>query len=137
MDDELVLGKLESLRRCVDRVATKTPSSADALKADFDLQDIISVNLERAVQQCVDIGMHVLSQRGEPLPDSMAGVFEALYAQGILKEATAERLAKAVGFRNMAVHAYREINWDIVFSIVTKHLGDFRDFAAQVAKLLK
>ena len=48
----------------------------------------------------------------------------------------AERMAKAVGFRNTAVHAYQEIDWQIVFIIITKHLGDFREFARQVLEFI-
>ncbi|MDD4019752.1 MAG: DUF86 domain-containing protein, partial [Kiritimatiellae bacterium] len=50
---------------------------------------------------------------------------------------TAVVMGKAVGFRNTAVHAYRTINWDIVFSICTKHLEDFRSFASQIVSELE
>lgn len=43
---------------------------------------------------------------------------------------------KAVGFRNMAVHNYDVINWNIVHSIATNHLADFSAFARVVATKL-
>jgi len=132
MDEAMLLGKLESLRRCLSRIEGKRPAAVAALKNDFDLQDIISVNLERAVQLCIDIGLCILSSRNLPLPGSMADTFRRLNAAGVLDSHIAGRMAKAVGFRDMAVHAYREIDWDIVFSIITERLDDFRDFAAQV-----
>ena len=132
MDEAMLLGKLESLSRCLSRITEKRPTSAAALKSDLDLQDIISVNLERAVQLCVDIGLCVLSARNLPLSGSMADTFRLLNTIGVLDDRITERMTRAVGFRNMAVHAYREIDWDIVFSIITERLDDFRDFAAQV-----
>lgn len=60
MDWHLIEQKLESLRRCVRRVAEKCPNHADALAKDFDAQDILALNLTRAVQLCVDIGAHRL-----------------------------------------------------------------------------
>jgi uncharacterized protein YutE (UPF0331/DUF86 family) len=51
---------------------------------------------------------------------------------GVLTSATAERMAKAIGFRNVAVHAYRSLDWDIVFAIATTHLEDFRQFTREV-----
>ena len=137
MDEDLILGKLESLSRCLERIEEKTPASAEALKADFDRQDIISVNLERAVQACVDVGMHIISQRSLLLPDSMAGAFLALAKLSVIDNHTAVVMGKTVGFRNTAVHAYRTINWDIVFSICTKHLDDFRAFARQIMETLR
>ena len=42
----------------------------------------------------------------------------------------------AVGFRNIAVHSYQTVNWDIVFAISHGGLEDFRDFARAMARLL-
>lgn len=41
----------------------------------------------------------------------------------------------AVGFRNIAVHSYREIDWHIVHEIWWQHLDDFRQFARAVSTL--
>jgi uncharacterized protein YutE (UPF0331/DUF86 family) len=135
MDHDLLLGKLESLRRCLRRVQDKAPESAEVLKVDIDVQDIIVLNLERAVQTCVDIGLHIVSDLEIPVPDTMAQTFDALRRAGCLSPETAERMIKAVGFRNTAVHAYQEIDWAIVHRIITEHLNDFRDFAKQIMKL--
>lgn len=51
MDRDLIEARLESLRRCVERVAAKTPSTAEKLTLDADLQDVIALNLQRAVQR--------------------------------------------------------------------------------------
>ncbi len=134
MDKDVVLNKLESLRRCIQRVEDKTPASVDRLIEDYDLQDIISVNLERAIQTCVDIGLHIISDLEVPVPETMAGTFEVLNRAGYLDKATTERMSRSVGFRNTAVHAYQEIDWNIVYCIITEHLDDFRDFALQILK---
>ena len=62
MDRAVVEQKLESLRRCVLRIESKAPPTAEVLASDFDLQDIISLNLSRAVQLAVDIGAHLISE---------------------------------------------------------------------------
>lgn len=136
MDEDVVLNKLESLRRCIGRVESKTPDSVSLLKADLDLQDIIALNLERAVQTCVDIALHIISDLEVAVPDSMAGAFETLHNAECLDAETADRMIKAVGFRNTAVHAYQAIDWEIVYRIATDHLDDFRDFARQILMLI-
>ena len=135
MDKDVVLNKLESLRRCLQRVQDKTPASVDLLVEDVDLQDIIVLNLERAIQTSVDIGLHIISDLEVPVPETMAQTFDVLKKAGCLEAATAERMAKSVGFRNTAVHAYQEIDWDIVYCIITEHLDDFREFARQIIDL--
>ena len=129
MDEAVILPKLESLSRCMERIRHKTPDSAQALAADHDLQDIISVNLERAIQLCVDIAAHSLAERNTPAPQSMAESFDQLCNEGIIPQDLALRLRKAVGFRNISVHAYYKIDWEIVYAIVTQRLDDFSHFA--------
>ena len=137
MNREVVEAKLESLRRCVGRIRDKTPDSAEMLAADYDLQDIISVNLERAVQACVDIAAHLITDSEASPPTTMAAGFAALRSLGILPEELAQRMQKAVGFRNISVHSYQEIDWEIVYSIITARLGDFSAFASRVDDLLQ
>ncbi|MEI8141199.1 MAG: DUF86 domain-containing protein [bacterium] len=137
MDKDVLMNKLESLRRCVQRVQDKAPVSSDLLKGDYDLQDIIVLNLERAVQTCVDIGLHIISDLEIPVPDTMAETFKSLNRAGYLDDLATERMTKAVGFRNTAVHAYQEMDWEIVYRIITEHLDDFRDFSRQIIKAIK
>lgn len=129
MDREIVEQKLESLRRCLLRIETKCPSDADTLASDIDLQDIIALNLSRAVQISVDIGAHLIAGMEVPPPGTMGQTFDLLAQEGVLKNELAGCLKKAVGFRNIAVHNYESINWNIVHSIVKHHLADFSEFA--------
>jgi len=136
--DPLILAeKLEALRRCVKRVEDKRASSAEALRKDVDRQDILSLNLTRAVQLCVDIASHVLTDTERPPPQTMGEAFELLAAEGIISVALSKRMRAAVGFRNVAIHSYDAINWDIVHAITHDGLEDFRSFAAGIASMLK
>jgi len=133
MDREIIEQKLESLRRCLRRIETKCPADALTLMTDIDLQDIIALNLSRAVQICVDIGAHLIASMETPPPDTMGQTFDLLAQEGILNNILAANLKKAVGFRNIAVHNYESINWIIVHSIIRYHLADFTEFAKMVA----
>lgn len=133
MDREVIEQKLESLRRCLRRIETKCPADATTLVADIDLQDIISLNLSRAVQISVDIGAHLIAGMEVPPPDTMGQTFDLLAQEGVLNIELASSLKKAVGFRNIAVHNYETINWSMVHSIVKYHLADFSEFARIVA----
>ncbi|WP_272506911.1 type VII toxin-antitoxin system HepT family RNase toxin [Salinibacter ruber] len=136
MDRELIEEKLDSLRRCVRRVDEKRVSTVEDLEQDWDTQDILTVNLTRAVQLCVDVAAHLIAETDRPSPETMAEAFDHLQEMGVLSEELAHRLQGAVGFRNVAVHAYRSIDWTIVHSISHERLGDFRAFAHQVMRHL-
>jgi uncharacterized protein YutE (UPF0331/DUF86 family) len=134
MEKEVIGSKLESLRRCLARIEAKTPPTAEVLFEDADLQDIICVNLERAVQICVDMASHIIAESDLPAAGSMGESFEQLGKLDLIPAELAVRMKKAVGFRNIAVHSYQEINWTIVHSIVTTRLSDFVDFARAVSR---
>jgi uncharacterized protein YutE (UPF0331/DUF86 family) len=132
MDQVILAQKLESLRRCTQRVEEKTPSSVEQLILDLDVQDILVLNLTRAVQLCVDIGSHVISESNELTPATMGDVFSTLEKLGAISTNTCESMRKAVGFRNVAVHNYDVINWEIVFAISRGYLVDFRRYVKEI-----
>lgn len=135
MDRVVMEEKLESLRRCVARVQDKCPATAEALAQDLDAQDIVSLNLTRAVQLCVDLASQVIARRQLTAPATMGQAFALLAQAGLLPDELAHRLIKAVGFRNLAVHNYDAIDWRIVHALSHRHLDDFRAFAAHILQL--
>ncbi|MBS4096870.1 MAG: DUF86 domain-containing protein [Sulfuricella sp.] len=136
MDHPVIEQKLESLRRALHRVEEKCPNDAATLEKDYDAQDILALNLTRAVQLCVDIGAHLISATEFPPPGTMGQTFEVLTDAGIINSELAVRMKKAVGFRNLAVHNYDAINWEIVHSIAQSRLTDFEEFAKAVVVAL-
>lgn len=124
--------KIDSLRNCIERIESKKPFSAEDLRVNFDLQDIISINLERAVQTCVDIAAHLLAEKNGPSPTTMADSFIYLAQEKVISENISKSLVKSVGLRNLLVHEYSKIDWDIVASVANEHLDTFRDFSREI-----
>lgn len=132
MDRQVMDQKLESLRRCLWRIETKCPPQPQMLESDPDLQDILSLNLTRAVQLAVDMGAHIIAGLEVSAPATMGQTFDILADQGVIDGALAAQLKKAVGFRNIAVHNYDAIDWGMVHVLARDHRADFSRFAAAV-----
>jgi uncharacterized protein YutE (UPF0331/DUF86 family) len=132
MNSVVIASKLESLRRCMDRITTKKPESLDQLLADIDMQDILALNLERSIQLCVDIANHILSNLDDSPAMSMAESFERLSEKEIISNELGKNLKKAVGFRNLSVHAYDKIDWHLVWNILEGDLKDLVRFLESV-----
>ena len=115
----------------MQRLRARTPPTLAELEADEDLQDVLVMTLVRAVQACVDIGTHLVAE-DRAVPATMRGIFSELAARGAIEPATAERLALAVGFRNLAVHAYDAIDWSIVLDVCRASLDDLTAFAREI-----
>lgn len=131
-----MMKKIESLNRCLERLRTKRPDRVEMLLGDIDLQDIISINLERAVHLTVDTAAMVSAERGLAVSNTMAGNFKVLSDAGLLDPILAERLQKSVGFRNISVHEYQAIDWALVFHILHHHLDNFDGFIRAVLPLM-
>jgi len=110
VDRDIIEQKLESLRRCLQRLEDKKPADPKKLLHDLDLQDILTINLTRAIQLCVDIGAHIIASKDASSPDTMGQTFDILAQVGIIEQDLATQLKKAVGFRNVAVHNYAKID---------------------------
>ena len=133
MAEELITRTLLGIKRCLERSGGVLPESAEALKKIVDAQDIVSLNLQRAVQLCVDVALNRISALGLEVPDTMAGAFVVLGNAGKLPNEVVASMRAAVGFRTLSVHQYDEIDWDIVYMICTKHLPDLKRFASMMA----
>jgi len=136
IDKKVIEEKLISLNRCLDRIKLHTPATVEALQSDFDTQDIICLNIQRAVQISVDIAAHILAEQLHEQTPTMAETFLALSRHGLLDSQLASRLAKAVGFRNIAVHEYDTLDMNILYSIITKEIDCFYEFSDTVLRIV-
>ena len=136
MDKEVLEAKIAALIRCVHRVKSQGILSLEYLEKNIDKQDIIILNLQRAVQICVDIGNHILLDYDTETPATMAETFRKLAQNKLIPQSVADNLSRAVGFRNIAVHQYENLDCKIIYAIITSHLDDFRNFASEIEKLI-
>ena len=79
---------------------------------------------------------HLIADLDVSPPDTMGQTFDVLAHADVISEHLAQQLKMVVGFRNIAVHHYEEIDWTIVHSIALHHLSDFREFAKVIAARL-
>ena len=131
MDKTVVQQKLLSLQRCIQRISEKTPEQAEVLEGNFDLQDILVLNLQRAVQISTDIATYVLAETSS-IPSTMAEAFLMLHQEGVLSQEVAKNMSRSVGLRNVAVHEYTNLDWEIVHAVALHHLIDFIRFGEEV-----
>ena len=126
----VLLQKLDSLQICITRIEAKTPSQLDLFRSDIDAQDILILNLLRAVQLAVDICAILIQKAGSKPAGTMREVFEIAQKENILDEKLALSMVNAVGFRNIAAHQYKSLDLDLVYTIAQKSVQDLRFFLA-------
>jgi len=125
MADDVSINKAATLERCVARVREEYSGNEANLFSDQTRQDAIILNLQRACEAAIDLAMHRVRLHRLGVPQESRDAFSMLAEAGRLDPVLAGRMAKMVGFRNVAVHDYRSLNLRIVKSIVTERLDDF------------
>ncbi|MFT7412417.1 MAG: hypothetical protein ACI9J4_000774 [Paraglaciecola sp.] len=126
--NDVVINKIATIERCLQRINIVYAEVADNLSTDFTRQDSIVLNLQRACEASIDLANYVNKQQRLGIPQSSRDAFELLFKAVLLPEEVAVNLKKMVGLRNIAVHDYQELNIDIVRFIVENHLIDFQYF---------
>ena len=133
---DVLIAKQQSLERCLARVrhAWEQPSTL-AFERDYDRQDIIALNLQRACEQALDMANHVVAARKLGWPRTSAESFDLLERAGLVTAALAGQMKAMVGLRNVVVHQYQDLDLEIVTSVVQEHLDDLSDFARTMVGL--
>ena len=132
MADDVLLNKAAIIERCLTRIAEEYQGHENELETNFTRQDAIILNLLRACEASIDAAMHVIRQRRLGLPQESRDAFRLLEEAGLLTKELSTEMQKRVGFRNVAVHNYRTLSMEILRSILSHRLGDFRDYVRMI-----
>ncbi|MFK5927220.1 MAG: DUF86 domain-containing protein [Desulfuromusa sp.] len=131
-EEDVVLAKISIIKKCV--AAIVEIQAADL--APWMREDLSVLNLQRAIQATIDLAHVVIAKYGFGLPNDYSQSFDLLAKHHIIDFAITRILKKMVGFRNISVHEYQEINGEIVQSIIEHHLDNFEVYYTQVYKFV-
>jgi uncharacterized protein YutE (UPF0331/DUF86 family) len=124
---DVILEKINSIQKCLATILRATGGNPERLE-DIIIQDAVVLNLQRATQLCIDIAGYLITYLRWGFPTTLKGSFVVLYHQRVIKHDLAEKMCKMAGFRNIAVHDYKELDIKILKSIVKNHLADFEEY---------
>ena len=133
VDRDILLAKIASIRKSLDRIRKVTGGVAESLN-DQDVQDIFVLNLQRAVQAAIDLAAHLVADEKIGLPANLKENFTLLESRQIIDAPLSRRLQAIVGFRNIAVHDYQQLDLTILKSILQHRLGDLDTFIQVVTQ---
>ncbi len=92
MDKIILNKKIDSILRCLVRIEQRLPSSEESFMVDYDAQDVVVLNITRAVQLSVDIATHILSTYNQAVPHTMSEAFTQLQRQGVISKQIANKI---------------------------------------------
>lgn len=131
LEKDVLLAKIYNIKNCLDSIDKVTKGDVESVN-DMFVEDVVVLNLQRACQACIDMAKVVISLKSLGLPNSYKMSFSLLSKNNLISNESSVNMQNMVGFRNIAVHDYQDIDKDILKSVLTKNLKDFAQFYTEL-----
>lgn len=131
MDTEVIIEKVNVIKRCLSRIEDITGGDPNALN-EINAQDAYVLNLQRAIQATIDLANVVIKHYQWSLASTYRETFETLHEKKVISTRVSGQMQQMCGFRNIAVHDYRKIDIEILKSILTNDLHDIEKYYHEV-----
>lgn len=134
--NDIVINKIQSMQRCVSRAREEYELAGGDLSSNITHQDAAVLNITRACELAIDLANHLTKVRRLGIPTDSRESFELLANAGFISPDLTRCLQSMVGFRNVAVHDYRELDAGIVNWVIEQGFEDLLTFADEVRRAL-
>lgn len=131
----LRLGKVAAIERSIVRAREEFAAAGAGFASDFTRQDAAILNILRACEAALDLANIVIRERGLGVPQSSRDSFRLLADARVVPPELSERLQRMVGFRNIAVHQYQNLDTAVVAAILRHDLDDLLRYNRMLAAL--
>ena len=135
LDDALVRARLRMLDEAIQNLRRHRGQPAEVLRTDLDEQWAVVRGLQLCAQVVLDVSTHIAASAGHDVPDYAAAV-DAVGRLGVLTAEQSPRLRGIAGFRNVLVHAYAELDLDVVHQVLNDRLEELAAFGTSVEAYL-
>ena len=93
-------------------------------------------SLQESIEACLDIGSHIIAEKGFRRGDDYKDIFNVLEEEIIIDPELSEKLQEMAKFRNLLVHRYGEIDTIRLFAIMVNDLNDIQVFVKRILKYI-
>lgn len=128
VDKDILFAKSSAVKKHLNRVEKHSGITLEKFLEDQDTQDIILFNLQMAVQNCIDIAAHIVSEEGLGVAGSTNEMFYYLEENGLLEQPLTEKMVKAAGLRNLIVHEYGTLDLARLYEVSRNDVNDLYEF---------
>ncbi len=93
-------------------------------------------SLQEAIEACLDIGSHIIAEKGFRRAEDYKDIYKVLEEEGIIDPSLSAKLQEMAQFRNLLVHRYGKIDTKRIFIIMSEDLNDIKQFIKTILKYI-
>jgi uncharacterized protein YutE (UPF0331/DUF86 family) len=136
VDRDTLSARLSALEGYLAELRPFAAIDRERFLRDGALHHLAERFLHLACECVLDIAHHVIADHGFRQPTSYRDAIEVLREEGLLEADLAARLVGWMGFRNVLVHFYLDLDHGRSHDAIRADLVDLERFAARMARLL-
>jgi uncharacterized protein YutE (UPF0331/DUF86 family) len=128
---------LEQLRAYLDRLDELQQHSRETLRSDWHIQSMVERNLQLAIEVVISVSEQVIASLSLPTPEAAEAALQSLADARVIPPALAMELQQAVGFRNIIVHQYMSIDYDLVYDALHNDVDQIESFLRTISAFVQ
>jgi len=137
VDEAVLASKIAAVTDAVQRIREVLPPRVEDFRSNRTAREVVTLNLFVALQECLALAAHWLSDARWTVPASYSDVFAALADHGVIERDLASRLVAAAGLRNLIAHQYGAIDYTRIHAIASTDTADLLTFCRVLAERLR
>jgi len=127
---------LRDIEKYLNDLESFFPIDEDRFEEDLKLQYSIAFLLEQIVNECINLGNHVLSSLDLEPPSTFSEIFENLARASLISKKNSEAMKEFVRVRNLIAHRYGKISREDLVK-ATKEVGGIKIFIKDLLEHLE
>ncbi len=130
MKNGVIQNKLARVEAYITRLQEIIPDGFEDFEKDWKTQMIAERGLQILIEIIIDVANRLIAIKNWGPTTSSADSIRLLVLKKVIS--SEEPYLRMIKFRNFIVHDYDKVDDAIVYSILTKNLGDIRKFRDEV-----
>ena len=136
VNKNILFARLERLREYLDVLENIKIYDCARFMEDPFIHGTAERNLHLALECVLDIGNHIIANRGYPRPESYSDIFHILHQNQIIPDELYSNLDGMASFRNVLVHDYIALDRKRVYQTIQDKTPYLEELGAIFAKML-
>ncbi len=135
LKSDVIENKISAIREYLDILERYKQYSVEEITNNVDIRGAVERYLHLATQATIDLAEAFISAKNFRKPTTLSESFYILKDKDVINEELYRKLINMAGFRNVIVHDYRKIDYNLVHNILHKNLEDILEFSQIIQKL--
>jgi len=130
--------KVALIEEDIYRLKNLSNISMKEIISSYEKQAVIERLIEKIITRAIDINQHLIKSLEEKsIPDNYKDTFLILADLKIFSRKFGENISKSVGLRNILIHDYDKIDYNMLYLSIFDCISDYIKYCDYILKFLK